>query len=88
MSVIDRPNQCSKWGFPPFVHMHDTAYVTLITAYVNCKVLWKHACSEHTLGYIYYTVCESSGLFRLLRCNHFSLRKCAFNLCGACHLKS
>jgi hypothetical protein len=37
---------------------------------------------RHTFMY------ESSGLFRLLcRCNHFSLRKYAFILCGACHLR-
>jgi hypothetical protein len=27
LSVTDRPNQCSKWNIPPFVRMHDTAYV-------------------------------------------------------------
>jgi hypothetical protein len=27
LSVTDRPNRCSKWNIPPFVHMHDTAYI-------------------------------------------------------------
>jgi hypothetical protein len=27
LSVTDRPNQCSKWGLPPAVRMHYTAYI-------------------------------------------------------------
>jgi hypothetical protein len=69
MSVIDRPNQRSKWGFPPFVHMHDTAYIYR-------KVPWKHASVCESIRYDTFMY-ESSGLLRLLCwCNHFSLRIC------------